>query len=290
MDTQNLKAFLFVAETGSFSEAAEKLHLTQPAVSKRIATLESQLNTSLFDRIGKTISLTESGRALLPHAEAIHQGIHSAERALRDLSGEISGTLSLATSHHIGLHKLPAVLQQFTAHYPQVKLDIDFTDSEKAYDLITRGRVELAVVTLAPALDESFYAATVWPDPLVIALSDQHPLAQHKTITLKQLTEHPAILPDLSTHTGRIVKAAFDQQGLKMDISMSTNYLETIKMMVSIGLGWSILPASMLSPPLVTKGIKAIQLERQLGYVYHRSRSLSNAAQAFIQQLQAQGD
>lgn len=287
MDTQNLKAFLLVAETGSFSTAAEKLHLTQPAVSKRVAALEAQLNAMLFDRIGKSVSLTEAGRALLPHAQAISRDIENAQRSISELSGVIAGKLSLATSHHIGLHRLPDVLRQFSNTYPQVELDIEFMDSEKAYELIMRGKVELAVVTLAPVIDSSFHAASIWPDPLHIAIADSHPLANHQTVELQQLSEYPAILPDLNTYTGRIVKGLFQQHQLNLNISMSTNYLETIKMMVAIGLGWSILPAAMLEEaPLLSIPLQEIQLERQLGYVYHRSRSLSNAARAFIKQLE----
>jgi len=286
MDTHNIKAFLLVAETGSFSQAAEKLHLTQPAVSKRVAALENQLDSILFDRIGKTISLTEAGTALLPHAESINQRIADAELSIRELSGVIAGKLSLATSHHIGLHKLPGVLRRFTETYPQVQLDIEFMDSEKAYEQIMRGKVELAVVTLAPVIDDCLQAASIWPDPLHIAISENHPLAKSSSIELIQLSEYPAILPDLNTYTGRIVKTLFQQQELSLDVSMSTNYLETIKMMVTIGLGWSILPASILTPPLLSIPLQEVQLERQLGYVYHRSRSLSNAAKAFITQLE----
>ena len=143
MDTQNLKAFLLVAETGSFSIAAQKLHLTQPAVSKRVAQLEEQLNVSLFDRIGRTISTTEAGQALLPHARAVQLELQAAEQSVRDLAGEVRGRLRLATSHHIGLHRLPPVLSFFSKAYPAVQLDIEFMDSEQAYDLTLRGEVEL---------------------------------------------------------------------------------------------------------------------------------------------------
>ena len=91
MDTQNLKAFLLVAETGSFSMAAHKLHLTQPAVSKRVAQLEEQLNAPLFDRIGRTISTTEAGAALLPHARAVLLELQAAQQSVRDLAGEVRG-------------------------------------------------------------------------------------------------------------------------------------------------------------------------------------------------------
>ncbi|MDP4916249.1 MAG: LysR family transcriptional regulator, partial [Haliea sp.] len=97
MELQNLHAFLLVAEEASFSLAAERLHLTQPAVSKRIALLEQGLGSTLFDRIGRHITLTEAGHALLPHARTITQQLLCAERAVRDLSGDLAGLLRLAT-------------------------------------------------------------------------------------------------------------------------------------------------------------------------------------------------
>ena len=109
MDLANLNAFIAIAEAGSFSEAAERLHLTQPAVSKRIAGLEQQLDTRLFDRLGREVSLTEAGRALLPRAYQILYVLDDTRRALTNLNGEVSGRLTLATSHHIGLHRLPAL-------------------------------------------------------------------------------------------------------------------------------------------------------------------------------------
>ena len=105
MDLNSLNTFIAIAETGSFSEAGERLHLTQPAVSKRIAALEQQLNARLFDRVGREVNLTEAGRALLPRAYQLLNVLDDTRRALNNLTGEVSGRLVLATSHHIGLHR-----------------------------------------------------------------------------------------------------------------------------------------------------------------------------------------
>jgi DNA-binding transcriptional LysR family regulator len=285
LDTQHLKAFLLVAETGSFSLAAEKLHLTQPAVSKRVAQLEQQLNVSLFDRIGRTISITEAGEALLPHARAVRLELQAAEQSVRDLAGEVRGRLRLATSHHIGLHRLPPVLSFFNREFPAVHLDIDFMDSEQAYDLTLRGEVELAVVTLAPAAVPHIVTRTIWTDPLDFMVQIGHELAQRKTLDIKELSQYPAILPGLNTYTGQIVKQLFERRNLPMQIAIATNYLETIRMMASVGLGWTVLPRSMRDNSLATLPIRDARIERTLGAVHHESRSLSRAAKAFIDAL-----
>ena len=285
MDTQLLQAFAAVAETGSFSGAAEQLHLTQPAISKRIALLEQQLDCSLFDRGGRQITLTEAGRALLPHSQTVLQELRVAKRHIQDLRGGVTGLLTMGISHHMGLHRLPEVLQKFSQQYPDVRLDIDFLDSEEAYERVLLGEVELGVITLAPEAKPALQQIEIWNDELVVTIARNHPLAHKKTVTAKALSQYRAILPGLNTYTGRIVKALFEEQKLPLDVSMSTNYLETIKVMVSIGLGWSVLPKTLLDETLCGLNLSGQKMSRNLGVVMHRERSLSNAANAFLQLL-----
>ena len=287
MDTQNLAAFVEVAESSSFSQAAETLHLTQPAVSKRIATLESQLDCKLFDRINRSVQLTEAGHSLLPKAKHILLSVQEAKRSIDDLQGEISGQLRLGISHHIGLHRLPPVLQAFTRKYPQVHFDIDFMDSEEAHEQVMHGQIELGVVTLDPADNSPLDRQPIWQDDLVVAIAPDHPLAPLESVNISTLSQFPAILPGLNTYTGQIIKKLFQQHRLKLDISMATNYLETLKMMVSIGLGWSVLPHTMIDSSLKVLEVQDIKLHRALGYVAHPNRSLSNAANAFVLALRA---
>ena len=290
MDTQNLQAFLLVAETGSFSLAAEKLHLTQPAVSKRIALLEDQLGSGLFDRIGRNISLTEAGSALLPHAIAVQRELEAAQQSVRDLSGDVAGQLRLATSHHIGLHRLPPILSRFNTAFGSVHIDIDFMDSEQAYERIMQGKAELAIVTLAPVREASVVTLPIWPDPLDFMVALHHPLAGQSAIELEALASHPAILPGLNTYTGQIVARLFAQRHLALQVSMATNYLETIRMLASVGLGWTVLPRSMADDSLAIVRVRDTSIERTLGIVYHRGRSLSRAARAFIDVVKLSAD
>jgi DNA-binding transcriptional LysR family regulator len=288
MDLANLNAFIAIAETGSFSGAGEHLHLTQPAISKRIAGLEQQLNVRLFDRLGREVSLTEAGRALLPRAYQILNVLDDTRRALTNLTGEVTGRLTLATSHHIGLHRLPPLLREFTRRFPEVALDIQFLDSEVAYEEILHGRAELAVITLAPDPHTLVKAVPVWEDPLDFVAAPEHPLANSGPVSLQDIVRYPAVFPGNNTFTHHIVSGLCEAQGLKPDIAMSTNYLETIKMMVSIGLAWSVLPRTMLDEQVARIPLPGVQLSRQLGYILHTERTLSNAARAFMALLDAQ--
>lgn len=286
MDTQSIIAFLEVAESRSFSKAAEKLFLSQPAISKRIAALEEQLGKSLFDRVGRQVSLTDAGRALLPYARRVLHEIEDGKRALSHLSESVSGHLSIGTSHHIGLHRLPPVLRSFTQQYTDVDLDIHFMDSEDACEAVLAGKLELGIVTFPTQPLPLLRTKLVWPDPLAVVCSPEHPLTQLKKPRLSDLAVHAAVLPDEKTYTHRIVKAELEKKGLVPRIRLATNYLETIKMLVGIGMGWSVLPSSMLDKSLKAVKIPQLQLHRELGAVWHERRTLSGAAQALLKMLE----
>ena len=286
MDWASLSAFVAVADHGGFSAAAGQLHLTQPAISKRIALLEESLQARLFDRLGRQVVLTEAGRLLLPRARQMLAEAEAARRALQDLGQDIGGRLSVATSHHIGLHRLPAPLRRFTALHPRAALDIRFMDSEQAYAQVLHGEVELAVTTLGPT-EAPLHATLVWDDPLHFAVAPDHPLARLTKVSLADIAAHPAVLPDPGTFTHRIVADAFARRGLSPRLRMTTNYMETIQMMVSVGLAWSTLPQTMIDAQVQVLPVAGVQLSRRLGYVVHGGRTLSRAAQAFVSLLQA---
>ena len=285
MDTGSLQAFVTVAENGSFSRTAEQLFLTQSAISKRISLLEQQLDSRLFDRIGRTVALTEAGRELLPRARNILLELDDARRSLSNLSGEVSGTLSVAASHHISLHRLPSVLRAFSRRWPEVKLDLRFDESEIAYDNVLKGNLEIALITLSPDPDPNIQSQPVWQDRLRYVVAPDHPLARLKTVSLEQLSRYPAILPGTTTFTRQLAEQQFSNLGLQPDIAMSTNYLDTIRMMVEIGLGWSLLPDTMTENSLQVLNVDAPPITRELGYITHKERTLSNAARHFTELL-----
>lgn len=285
MELDNLKAFIRVSETGSFSRAAERLFITQPAVSKRISALESELKTSLFDRIGHTITLTEAGKALMPRAHRILLEVEDCRRAVSNLSGEISGSLKIGTSHHIGLHRLPPVLRRFIQDNPAVQPNIQFMDSEEACNAVVHGELELGIVTLPLSPDRVLALQPIWHDPLVIVARCDHPLMSVKKLNVQKLAEHSAILPATGTFTREVLERTLQPFNIELNVGMSTNYLETIKMLVSVGLGWSVLPESMLDKDVCQVKIKQLQMERSLGIVSHVERTLSNPARALMRLL-----
>ena len=290
VDWDALQAFLAVVESASFSRAAETLHITQPAVSKRVQALEASLGVRLFDRVGKRVFLTDAGRLLEPRARALVADARDTETLLRNLHARVDGKLKLATSHHIGLHRLAPILRAYSKQYADVSLDIQFVDSEDAHDLVAAGDVELGVVTLDPAGDDRVRALPLWRDPLDFVAAHDHALAGKKAISLAELGACPAILPGMNTYTGRIVEERFRHAGIALDAALATNYLETIGMLVGIGLGWSVLPRTMVKPPLVALDVDCELLGRDLGCVTNPARTLSNPARAFIEVLRGYSD
>ena len=284
MELSELRAFVAIKETGSFSGAAKSIHLTQPAISKRIQTMEQHLDISLFDRIGKSVQLTEAGQSLIPSYRRILDELKESERIISNLRETTRGHLRFATSHHIGLHRLPAVLRQFSKDYPDVDLELQFMDSEQACQQVLHGDIELGIVTLPTQPDERLTLQNVWHDPMHCVVAADHTLASSEKITLAQLLSQPSILPSSDTYTRALINRA-----LKLDdntnILMETNYLETIKAMVETGIGWGVIPGSMLDDSLRVIDIKNIKMQRELGVVFHKARTRSSPANALLQLL-----
>ena len=287
MDNQNLSAFIMVAENKSFSEAAYVLDVTQSTISKRIALLESQVGKKLFDRIARRVALTEAGQELLPRARRILKEYANALQAINDLSGNVSGILRLAISHHLGLHRLPDLLKIFSKTYPDVVLDIEFMDSEKAYERIMQAKSEIGIITLGSEIHPNIHKKEIWDDPLKFVCSEDHALSKLLDPELEDLANFPVILPGLNTYTGRIVQNIFQYRQISLVTPLRTNYLETISKMVEIGLGWSVLPET-LTKNLHSLSVNHTSIKRQLGYICHTKHTLSNAGVAFLSLLDQQ--
>ena len=282
MDILSLQAFIAVARYESFSKASERLFVTQPAVSKRVAGLEEELGMRLFNRINRQISLTEAGKRLLPKAQELVNQAADMQRFATNLNEDIAGVLSISVSHHIALHRMPPLLREFNLRHSKVELDIHFEDSEQAFHAVEQGDIEFAAITLPLELPANLIADIAWQDDLEIVVGLEHPLANHKKVDLSVLAEYSCVLPGVETETYQIIQREFETLGLSSKMQMSTSNLQSLKMLVVAGIGWSLLPKTMLDKQLHTLDCNRT-LSRNLGVVAHKKRSLSNAAQAMRQ-------
>lgn len=181
------------------------------------------------------------------------------------------------------------MLREFSNNYPDVELKLSFMDSEEACQQIINGDIELAIITLPGEDNDRLEMKPVWNDPLCVVVSTHHPLAAESKLTIKKLLNHAAILPSRGTYTRKLIDTAL---GLDESVNtlLETHYLETIKAMVQTGLGWSMLPLSMLDKTLIALDIKHARTTRRLGIVVHSMRTKSNAANAMISQLMKYAD
>tara|TARA_B110000483_G_scaffold145435_1_gene173580 strand:+ start:57213 stop:58094 length:882 start_codon:yes stop_codon:yes gene_type:complete len=282
MNTNYLKTFLAVAQAKSFSRAAEQVHLTQPAVSKRIIQLEEELGVKLFDRIGRQVSLTEAGSIFQVRARQLINELEQSLSDIKSLQGESGGTLSIGISHHLGLHRFPALLREFSLQHPKVNLDIQFMDSEKAHEDVSRGDIELAAITFSSEPTEKISSILLYRDRLCFVVAKDHALASESDISLAGLAKQPCLLPSMATYTGRIIRNCFEQEKLSLNPVLNTNYMETLARMTEIGLGWSVVPETLADHPQLVHLEIPVALSRDLGIIYNNQRTQTRAAKAFL--------
>jgi DNA-binding transcriptional LysR family regulator len=284
MNLAAFEAFVKVMETGSISLAAEQLFITQPAVTKRIHSLEDYFGVKLFESAGRGVQATHAAHSLLPKVKGWLNELGDIHHTLSHEQDQVQGKLKIGTSHHIGLHHLPHHLKDYVQQFPNVKLDVHFVDSEQAHEQVLAGDLELAFLTLPPQGDDRLSYVTIWNDPLVFVAAPFHPIAQKQNLKLEDLIEYPSLLPAAQTYTSQITLAEFEKKGLKPKTSMSNNPLESIRMLASIGLGWSVLPKTLLNQDLKQLDIP-VEMSRQLGMVWHPGRTQSRAVQALIEMM-----
>lgn len=290
MDINNLSAFIAVADKKSFSRSAESLKLTQPAVSKRIAALETELNTKLFDRIGRSVHLTEAGRMLLPSARQISAELARIEDVICNLGKEISGRLKLGTSEYIGTHKLPGILIKFRELFPKVEIDVQFAPSERTLSAVEDGTVELALCArttsnITAIANPKLQTDDIWSDHLVTVAAADHPLHNESTITTDLLSRSPALLPNKQLMTRSAIDEKLATCNLTPTVAVEANDFETLRSMASIGLGWAYLPEFMVDDSLTVLNVRELELEYVVTLARNRERTLSRAAQAFQESL-----
>jgi DNA-binding transcriptional LysR family regulator len=290
MNFYQLVYFRKVAQTKSISRAAEELLITQPAVSKQVSALEGELGEKLFDRIGKKVFLTKTGQVLLVHAEKILRSLEEAKTAVRDLSEECSGELVIGTSDHISLHRLPGILKAYISAFPKVDLKLRCHRSETVLDMVSKNLVDIGVITL-PRVSANLISRVIWEDPMSLIFPKGHPLTKLKKVRLKDITTYGMILPEAGTTTREAINAAFKRKQLFPNVTMEVAYIETIKGLVKVGLGISILPdkaveQELKSGALIKAKIQDANFSRDLGVVYLKEKFLSRPAAEFLKFLE----
>ena len=200
MQIESLKMFCDLAETESFTKAAQINNVTQSAVSQQSRALERALKSLLIDRSKKKFRLTREGQVLYDYSKQIIQTYESLHSKLQELKDIISGTIRVATIYSIGLHDLPAYVKRFMKSYPTVNIHVEYRRANQVYDDVQSNVVDLGLVAY-PVKDPKIEIIALRKDPLVLICHPQHPFAKLKSVKLKSLTSQKVIgfEPDIPT-------------------------------------------------------------------------------------------
>jgi DNA-binding transcriptional LysR family regulator len=288
MDLRLLKTFRAVAEAGSFTGAAARVHLTQSAVSVHIRQLEDEVGAPLFLRVNKKLFLTDAGRALLPHADAILRAHDEAKAELAALSQPSSGRLHIGVaSTAITADPLPEILSEVKRRHPSLDLSVKGGTSEWIIEEILASNLDVGLVSL-PVEATDVLTEALLSDLLVAALKPDHPLAQSRQISIEQLGAEPLILGEKGGNTRRLIDLFFEKNSLEPHVVMELQRTAAIIKMTELGFGVTILPQSSLAAPVGRGTLKAIRvrdlnLRWEFGVAYLKSEYQPPVLESFLE-------
>ncbi len=276
-----------MARARSFRKAAERVALSQPALSQQIKELERELATPVFDRLGRTVGLTEAGRVLEEHAQRVFATLQGAQEALGELRGLERGSLRLGGSTTPGIYLLPRLLGRFKARHPGVALSLRIGNTREIEERVRATEVDLALVGghLADFKETCVEASLV--DRLVLVVPPRHPWARGRAITPERLAAECLLLREEGSATRRVTEAALERAGVRMRTCLELGHTEAIKQGVQAGLGVAFVSeyaarGELASGRLRAVGVRGLAIRRHFHVIRHDARALSPPARAFL--------
>jgi len=284
---QQLRGFCHTARAGSVSKAAAQLMLSQPSVSLQIKALEDELNVSLFERRGPRIELTPEGELLYDLAGSLVEAMDSLQDMFDARRGKVgTGQLDIAAGESTILYLLPSFVHAFSREYPRIQLKLHNVTGQTGLAMLRAGDVDLVVGSMIEVPEDIEYFPLFTYDPMLITPRN-HPLAKLTRLTMKDIAQHPLILPPGQQTTWRVVDAAFRQRGIAYQVRVEVGGWEVIKKYVELGLGVSVVTSICLSgnDKLHSIPVNRYFPKRTYGIVLRKGRFLSPQARAFLVKL-----
>lgn len=241
MELHQLRYFISIVETGSFSKAAKRCFVTQPSLSQQIIKLEKELGRKLFDRLGNKVVLTDTGYALLPRARRIIQEAREIESELRDHDGSNKGVLTVGLIPTIAPFLLPMCLKKFKMRFPDAEIRIHENLTENLLRMLVDFKIDIAIMSL-PVNNNLVEYKKLFDDPLVLSVPESFRLAKSKRIKIKDLEQVPFIALDEEHCFGEQVHTVCYENQINPDVVCKTWNISTILNSVSTGNGISIIP------------------------------------------------
>ena len=285
MDFEQLKTFLEVWRQKSFSRAAEKLLITQPAVSAQIRSLEKEVGAALFDRKGGKVTFTAAGRVFEPFDEHSVETQRHIMMTIAELQRSPRGEISISANESTSLYVLPHVFAEFKKQFSKVSLTIVRSDKSRTMEALINREIDFGVVSL-PIKDQRFKVEVISKDEVVLALPAGHPLCKGAKVTLEQLARYPLLLPKAGRQR-ELLDNIFRMHDYHPRTVMEVESSELMKRFIAAGLGMGFLPKTNVledakAGVLCLTQVEGVRISRDLGLIYLKDKTLTRAAQAFL--------
>lgn len=286
MQIESLKVFCDLAETESFTKAAQINNVTQSAVSQQISSLERIFKSLLIERSKKKFRLTREGQVLYDYSKQIIQTYESLHSKLQDLKDIISGTIRVATIYSIGLHDLPPYIKRFMKSYPTVNIHVEYRRANQVYDDVLSNVVDLGLVAY-PVKDSKLEIIPLRKEPLVVICHPQHPFAKQKAVKLRSLAGQKVIGFEPDIPTRKALDKILREHDVEVKVVMEFDNVETVKRAVEIDAGISVVPIGTVTQEIAKNTLAAVEIEdgefyRPLAAIYKKNKVLSPAMKQFL--------
>lgn len=291
MQIESLKVFCDLAETESFTKAAQINHVTQSAVSQQISSLERQFKSLLIERSKKKFRLTREGQVLYDYSKQIIQTYDALFSRLQEIKDIISGTIRVATIYSIGLHDLPPYLKKFLKAYPTVNVHVEYRRSNQVYDDVLGNVVDLGLVAY-PLKDSKLEIVPLRKDMMVLICHPHHPLAKAKSVPLKAISGQKFIGFEPDIPTRRAIDKILKENEVNVQHVMEFDNIETVKRAVEIDAGIAIVPHGTITQEVSKQTLVEIKIEdeefyRPLAAIHKKNKVLSPAMKQFLSVLKS---
>jgi DNA-binding transcriptional LysR family regulator len=289
VDLRQLEIVRAIAETGSFTGAGTRLHVSQSAISRQILLLEDEFHERLFVRLGRRVQITAAGEALLQLSNRVFGDIRDTSASITDRQKVLSGPLRMVGGMTVCLYVFPQLIKEFRAHHPLVDIKIAVGGTFRLQRRVKSRQADLALLTL-PVHDPALTSVPVLREELMLVMPAGHPLADKTPVPVEALVGQPFIVFEVGSNTRRTVDEFFTREQVRPNVVAETENVEIIKSMVASGLGISIVP--ILTVERETQGgslkvsrIRGQQLVRETGWVYRADERPSRLVQEMMATL-----
>jgi len=278
MSDRRLQVFHAVARLLSFTKAAEVLHMTQPAVTFQIRQLEEQFDTRLFDRAHNRVSLTEAGHVAFEFTETIFEKYSEMENAIREITGNISGSLTLGASTTISEYMLPALLGDFNSENPEVLLRLRVSNTEGVVSMVENNVIDLGIVE-GPVTNKNLMVEVCRKDDMVVVVPKDHELTKLDKVSVEELLKYPFICREQGSGTREVIAEHLRSNGVgkhALKACLELGSPEAVKGAIEAGMGISVLSSVSITKEMKLGTLKTIPLDpplsREFSFVRQRQK------------------